>query len=117
MKTTSALTLLAAGAILLFAVSIHLGFINLRIAGLVLIVTAAAGLSLRRRPGWARRQVGWLRFVLGADACPVDGARAPLQDLLGDPAGAGTPSAGESGSEDAPTLPDVWAARGVSAAG
>ena len=119
MKTTSALTLVAVGAILLFAVNIQLSFISLRIVGLVLIATAAAGLALRpRRPGWMQRQLEWLRDGLGTDAAPVDGLRAPLQDLLRDPSGPPWPAAaGESANEEAPTLPDAWAAPEVGAAG
>jgi hypothetical protein len=62
-------------------------------AGIALIVVAAAGLWLRRRPGWTRHRAqavgGWL--TAGQDEV-ADGPRVPLEDMLqasppGPPAG------------------------------
>lgn len=120
MRISSALTLLAVGAILLFAVNIRLSFIDLHVAGLVLAATGAAGLSLAlRQPGWLQRRLGALRYLLDADASSPDGTRAPLTDLLGDPAGAvfEPAAAGQAGAGEAATLPDGWAASGVTATG
>jgi hypothetical protein len=58
MKTSTALTVLAIGAIFAFAVNAHLRFLNFQVIGWVLIVTAIAGLVIPRRGrGWLRRTV------------------------------------------------------------
>src|SRR6266568_5945160 len=57
MRTASCLTLLAIGAILTFAVTGHPSFLNLQVAGLVIMATGVAGLFLPRRgSGWLRRR-------------------------------------------------------------
>jgi hypothetical protein len=58
MKTATALTVLAIGAIFAFGVNAHLRFLNFQVIGWVLILTAIAGLVLPRRGrGWLRRTV------------------------------------------------------------
>lgn len=58
MKTASALTVAAIGAILVFATSSHLSWLSLHAVGWVLIVTGALGAILPRRGRtWLRRRV------------------------------------------------------------
>jgi|SRR5690348_9497623 hypothetical protein len=58
MKSATALTLLAVGAVFAFAVTAHPSFLNLQILGWVLILTGIVGLVLPRRGrGWLRRSV------------------------------------------------------------
>ncbi len=58
MRTATALTLMAIGAIFTFAITAHPSFLNLQVVGLVLIVTGVCGLVLPRRGrGWLRRSV------------------------------------------------------------
>src|SRR5712692_8785010 len=71
MRTATALTLLAVGAIFAFAVNAHPSFLNFQILGWVLILTAIAGLVLPRRGrGWLRRTV----LVKEARDTAADGA-------------------------------------------
>ena len=46
MRTASCLTLIAIGAIFTFAVTAHPSFLNLQIAGVVIMATGVAGLGL-----------------------------------------------------------------------
>jgi hypothetical protein len=87
MKTATGVTLLVIGGILLFAVHGSPGFVNLHVAGLVLVIAAAAGLGLpRQRAGWGRRRANALKTLLTPpDIDTVDGTRVPLEDLLGVP--------------------------------
>ena len=56
MKTAPALALIAAGAILAFAVHAHLGFFSFQIAGWVIMLTGVAGLVIPHRGyRWVRR--------------------------------------------------------------
>jgi hypothetical protein len=58
MKTATGLTLVAIGAIFAFAVTAHPSFINLQIAGWVIMVTGVVGMAIPRRGyGWLRRRV------------------------------------------------------------
>lgn len=58
MKSATALTLLAAGAVFAFAVTAHPSFLNLQILGWVLMLTGIVGLVIPRRgKGWLRRSV------------------------------------------------------------
>jgi hypothetical protein len=57
-KTASALTVAAIGAILVFATSAHPSWLNLHAVGWVLIVTGALGAFVPRRGrSWLRRRV------------------------------------------------------------
>ena len=90
---------LAAGGILLFAVSSHLAFINVRVVGLILIVRGTVelwislGAEQRTR---CKSQIaaavarGIAAFdSLTADLARDDAARVPLADLLGNQRGRG----------------------------
>jgi hypothetical protein len=58
MKTATALTVAAIGAILAFAVTAHPSFFNFHAAGWVLMLTGVAGAFLPRRGyGWLRRRL------------------------------------------------------------
>jgi hypothetical protein len=58
MKTATALTLIAIGAILAFAITWEPRFFNLDVAGWILIVVGGAGLVVpRRRYGWLRKRI------------------------------------------------------------
>ncbi len=58
MKTATALTVAAIGAILAFAVTARAPFFNFNVAGWVLMVTGVAGAFLPRRGyGWLRRRL------------------------------------------------------------
>ena len=68
MKTGPALALIAAGAILAFAVHAHLGFFSFQIAGWVIMLTGMAGLVIPRRGhSWLRRITRRPRTAAGAD--------------------------------------------------
>jgi hypothetical protein len=58
MKTATGLTLVAIGAILAFAVKAHPSFLNLQVAGWVIIAVGIAGFFVPQRGyGWLRRRV------------------------------------------------------------
>jgi hypothetical protein len=58
MRTATGLALIAIGAILAFAVTTSPSFLNLQVAGWILILTGIAGLFVPRRGyGWLRRRV------------------------------------------------------------
>jgi ABC-type transport system involved in cytochrome bd biosynthesis fused ATPase/permease subunit len=58
MKTATALTVAAIGAILAFAVTAEPSFFNFHVAGWVLMVTGLAGTVIPRRSyGWLRRRL------------------------------------------------------------
>jgi len=58
MKSATALTILAVGAVFAFAVTAHPSFLNLQVVGWVLMLTGIAGLVIPRRGrGWLRRSV------------------------------------------------------------
>jgi len=58
MKTATALALIAIGAILAFAITKQPSFLNLHIAGWVLMVTGVVGLLVpRRRYGWLSSKI------------------------------------------------------------
>jgi disulfide bond formation protein DsbB len=89
MKSATALTTLAVGAIFAFAVTAHPSFLNLQILGWVLMLTGITGLIIPRRGrGWLRRSVlvkGSPDFTEATDA----DARQPIIAL---------------GNESAPTV-------------
>jgi hypothetical protein len=58
MRPATSLALVAAGAILAFAVRAHPSFLNLQVAGLVIIVVGVAGMLLPGRGNqWLRRRI------------------------------------------------------------
>jgi|SRR5271170_1378535 len=54
MKTATSLTLVAVGAIIAFAITAHIAFLNLQVTGWVLILTGVAG-AVITRSSWLRR--------------------------------------------------------------
>jgi hypothetical protein len=102
MKTMTGITLLAIGAILTFAVNVHLGFVSPRIIGLVLMLTGITGLCLNQRgTGLLHRQLATLRYLLGQHESQGPGRRVPLNDLFSDDL---------RGEDETPASPDIWAA-------
>jgi uncharacterized protein DUF6458 len=76
MRTAPGLALIAIGAILAFAVTSSPSFLNLQIAGWVIMLTGVAGIVVPRRGyGWMRRQVV-VRRPRGVDMEPRGGRRA-----------------------------------------
>jgi hypothetical protein len=55
MKTATSLTLIAVGAIIAFAITAHVGFLNLHVVGWVFILTGVAGTVIPRTRRWLRR--------------------------------------------------------------
>ena|SRR5215469_12857525 len=84
MRTASCLTLIAIGAIFTFAVTAHTSFLNLQIAGVVIMATGVAGLILPRRnqPGWLRRRTILRRNPRGRVVREVDETRLPPYVML-----------------------------------
>jgi hypothetical protein len=84
MRTASCLTLIAIGAIFTFAVTAHPSFLNLQIAGVVIMATGVAGLLLPRRsqPGWLRRRTILRRGPRGPVVGEVDETRLPPYIML-----------------------------------
>ena len=57
MRTASCLTLIAVGAIFTFAISASPSFLNLQVAGVIIMLTGVAGLLLPKpATGWLRRR-------------------------------------------------------------
>src|SRR5258708_7599975 len=88
MRTASCLTLIAIGAIFTFAVTAHPSFLNLQIAGVVIMVTGVAGLLLPRR-----RQQGWLRRRTILRSGPRGPVVGQVDETPGTPAALTTPRA------------------------
>jgi hypothetical protein len=84
MRTASCLTLIAIGAIFTFAVTAHPSFLNLQIAGVVIMATGVAGLFLPRRnqQGWLRRRTILRRGPRGPVVGEVDETRFPPYVML-----------------------------------
>jgi hypothetical protein len=84
MRTASCLTLIAIGAIFTFAVTAHPSFLNLQIAGVVIMVTGAAGFVLPRRnqPSWLRRRTILRQGPHGPVVSRVDETRLPPYVML-----------------------------------
>jgi hypothetical protein len=84
MRTASCLTLIAIGAIFTFAVTAHPSFLNLQIAGLVVMATGVAGFFLPRRgqQGWLRRRTVLRRGLHGPVVGEVDETRLPPYVML-----------------------------------
>jgi hypothetical protein len=119
MRTASCLTLIALGAILAFAVTGHPSFLNIQVAGWVIMLTGFAGMFIPpRRYGWLRRRLVLRRDAGGSLTSRVSEARYPPYVML-NPSGAemnaprwpitrgrrARRGLGQS-SSDAPTAPD-----------
>jgi hypothetical protein len=94
MRTATGLTLVAIGAILAFAVRTSPSFLNLQVAGWVIMLTGVAGVFVPRRgPGWLRRRIV-VRRPRGTAVDPAPGPRAlGIGRVFHRPAGRGTPVA------------------------
>ena len=78
MRTASGLTLLAIGAIFTFAITAHPSFLNLQVAGVVIMIVGVAGLFLRKpAEGWLRRRTILRRGAAGPVVGHVDEKRYP----------------------------------------
>ena len=99
MRTASCLTLIAIGAIFTFAVTAHPSFLNLQIAGVVIMVTGVAGLLLPRRgqQGWLRRRTILRRGLRGPVVGRVDETRLPPYVMLNPGASAGEGNGAQPG--------------------
>jgi len=75
MKTATSLTLVAVGAIIAFAITAHVSFLNLQVTGWVFILTGVAG-AIITRSGWLRRILA-ARGGTGAAAAGGTGRRPP----------------------------------------
>jgi hypothetical protein len=84
MRTATSLALIAIGAIFTFAVSAHPSFLNLQIAGVVIMATGVAGLFLRKpTQGWLRRRTTLRRGGAGGPVVGhVDEKRYPPYVML-----------------------------------
>ena len=75
MKTATSLTLVAAGAIIAFAITAHVAFLNLQVTGWVVILTGVAG-AVITRSSWPRRTLA-VKGRPGAPAAGGTGQRPP----------------------------------------
>jgi hypothetical protein len=83
MRTATGLALIAVGAIFTFAVTGHPSFLNLQVAGVVIMATGVAGLFLRRpSQGWLRRRTVLRRGARGPVVGHVDEKRYPPYVML-----------------------------------
>jgi hypothetical protein len=94
MRTATGLALVAIGAILAFAVRTSPSFLNLQVAGWVLMLTGVAGMFIPRRgSGWLRRRI-IVRRPRGTAVNPASGPRAlGIGRVFHRPAGPGRPGA------------------------
>lgn len=83
MRRSTGLTLVAVGAILTLAVSVRLPFLNLRVTGVVLMLTGLLGMHPPKRvPGRLRRWAEFIAPLLEVPADPEQRIRVPLYNLL-----------------------------------
>ena len=83
MRTASCLTLLAVGAIFTFAITKSPSFLNLQVAGVIIMLTGVAGLVLpKRSQGWLRRRTILRRGPRGPVVGTVDEQRYPPYVML-----------------------------------
>jgi hypothetical protein len=111
MRTATSLTLVAIGAILTFAVTAHPRWLNLQVAGVVIMLVGVAGLILNRTGyGWLRRRVVLRRGSRGQVYGHVDQTNYPASYAMIDPEALQSvqpaPDAEET-VEPSPTVPDV----------
>jgi hypothetical protein len=109
MKTATSLALVAIGAILTFAVTATPSYLNLQIAGVIVMATGVAGLFLRKPSnGWLRRRTILRRGTGGPVVGHVDETRYPPYVMLNP----GAADSGHNGHQPG----DLTAAEGVEAA-
>jgi hypothetical protein len=102
MRTSTSVMLLLTGAILAFAVHGDPPYLDLQLAGLIVMAAGVARLWLRSGSDWVREGGEMLRTLLDESAPrPAGEIRVPLEELMA----AGCPDA----RPDA--RPDVWAAQ------
>ena len=83
MRTATGLALIAIGAILTFAVTAHPSFLDLQVAGIVIMLTGVAGLFLPKPShGWLRRRTVLRRGSRGPVVGHVDETRYPPYVML-----------------------------------
>jgi hypothetical protein len=83
MRTATSLALIAIGAIFTFAITAHPSFLNLQIAGVVIMATGVAGLFVRKpTQGWLRRRTTLRRDTAGPVVGHVDEKRYPPYVML-----------------------------------
>jgi hypothetical protein len=84
MSRSTGLALVAIGAILSLAVQVPLRFLDLRLTGLVLMITGLAGLRVPQRAcRWLRRHRDEFRAALDRFTEPLPPSpRVPLDELL-----------------------------------
>ncbi len=75
MKSATSLTLIAAGAIIAFAITAHIAFLNLQVTGWVFILTGVAG-AIISHSSWLRRTLV-AKGRPGAAAAGGTGQRPP----------------------------------------
>jgi hypothetical protein len=93
MRTATGLTLVAIGAILAFAIRTSPSFLNLQVAGWVIMLTGVAGMFLPRRGSGLRRRIV-VRRPRATVVDPGGGPRAlGIGRVFHRPAGAGRPVA------------------------
>jgi uncharacterized protein YjeT (DUF2065 family) len=94
MRRSTGLALVAIGAILVLAVHAQLTVINLKLTGLVLVITGLAGLRAPQRAyRWVRGHQDQLRDALDRfTAAPEQPRRVPLDTLLRPEVTARTPA-------------------------
>lgn len=115
MRTATALTLMAVGAILTFAVTAHIGFLNVQVAGVVIMAAGLAGMLMAKRGmQWRRRHVVLRKGLRGPVVGEVDEASFPPYVMI-DPATlqsvqpVPTVPAEETFGEGPPDLQPQWA--------
>lgn len=79
MRTATCFTLVAVGAILAFAVTGHLSFLNVQVTGLIIMATGVAGFFLPApgEGGWLRRRIVLRRGARGPMVGQVEETRYP----------------------------------------
>jgi len=99
MRTASCITLIAIGAIFTFAVTGHPSFLNLQIAGVVVMAAGIAGLFLPRRgqQNWLRRRTILRRGARGPVVGEVDETRIPPYVMLNPAASEQAPNGHQPG--------------------
>src|SRR5215469_14687021 len=88
MRARTAVILCIAGAVLTFAVSGHPASVDIRIVGVILMLTGAAGLWPYGGRTWLLLAGWWLRRCVD-EAAPAEGVRVPLEELLAHSDGSG----------------------------
>jgi hypothetical protein len=113
MRTASCLTLVAIGAILTFAVTGSPSFLNLQVAGVVIMATGVAGMFARKpSQGWLRRRIVLRdRTRNGRIVGRVEETRYPPYVMLNPAASGGNhgsqPGDLTAGTPGSDTVPDV----------